>query len=444
MNNCATFFTKATQTYPRSNDHKMVDAEVRVLGDASWKKVKELFKRRLGGVVFRRVHSITTKARAVHTVHSPTGKTVISDAKASEMEWETFFRTTFTEIKGPYSFVTAKGSSYPARDVYQGEEIWASSKDRCEVDPVTLRFVKAKGHSPRISQRMAPEADDPMSLVVGLVARQGGRLVYTHWAIASFQMIWAVLLGLYPDEEVPFRQDEYKSPETSRIYWTSGNRGCSNEFRRILYSEKHSGTPLSEEDAHKHFKISVTGADTYCHVWAMWILMVRYGEMPSQGNIPSVVPPPMPKDPEARKRFYAPKPMKFWDLPFMSFQGKSVKLDRYLAAQLGLNWTIQTKRIPFHIKVLRPQDFEEPAPGEVVEFADAPILVPSRPSSPILTQDLNGLSQDSEEMPPVEEPQVTFTWADCSLEDSMEFEKPIESGGLWKNLSAAFFASFSG
>jgi len=453
--NVNTYFPKSDKTFPPSKEHEFLESDVRSLDPESWSRVKTLFQRRFGDVVFRRVAKVDSKAKAYHVVHSPAGKRTISDREARSLDWEEFFRTTTTEVRGPYSFVTSQENALPAHDVFRGEAIYGSSEGRSELDPVTLRLVPAKGPAPRVSLRVSPEQDDPFSLVMGTVARKGGRLVFTRWTVASFQMIWMVLLCLHSEDEVPFAKGQYKSPETSRAYWLSGNRGCSNEFRRVWISEKHSGTPLSPEEAQKHFKIPITGADTYCHIWAMWVLMVRYGELPSPANIPTIVPPPVPNDPVKRAAHYTVKPIKFWDLPFASLEGTKVKLDRFLVSHLGLKWVWTATRLPVHRKSLRPElsNFVEPTAEEALEVPGTRVLVPSRPSSPVLSQTLEGLSQDSDDevddgalavasRSPSPDAAVAFAWADRE-EEVMDFEKPVEAGGLWKSMSVSLVSLLS-
>jgi hypothetical protein len=222
-----------------------------------------------------------------------------------------------------------------------------------------------------------------------------------------------------------------------------GSRLRVNTYRATLFSEKHSTANLLsvEEEKEKHFRVSPFALGEYCHILNAWVLMARYGEVPSSGNIPTTVPPPVPNDPVKAAAQYKPKPMKHWDLPWLILNGKKMKLDRYVCQTLGLKWTARTRQVPVNKASLLPDTFVEISCEEDLKESGSKVLVPSRPSSPVNSQDFENLSQDSGEDSTQgsthEEVQV-FAWADRD-EEEMDFDLPMEkSFSLWKAVPDAF------
>ena len=425
--------------------HVLVDAEVRVLDEASLTKVRDLTSARFGGLVFRRVLRVDPASRASqvkHTYHSPESKRVLPEAEANSMEWDHFFSRVTTKYSGAYTFSTAACGAVPAHDKFEGEPIFGSSYGRSDIDPVSLKFVPARGaYAPRASHRTAPDQDDPCSLVVGEVVRdrKTGKLHYSKWALAPMQLIWAVLLTLDTEAEPPVRQGQAKAGPAARAFWMGGSRLRVNTYRATLFSEKHSTANLFEVEVEKekHFRVSPFALGEYCHILNAWVLMARYGEVPSPGNIPTTVPPPVPKDSVKAAGVYSPKPMKHWDLPWLFFEGKKMKLDRYLTQTLGLVWQKQTRGVPVNKASLLPDTFVEVSCEEDLGMSGSKVLVPSRPSSPVNTQEFENLSQDSGDdaagAASSQEVQV-FAWGDLAEEEEeMDFDLPVEkSFSLWK------------
>lgn len=442
-------FSASSKGEENVRGYDFVNVETSVLDAASVEKVRDLLRKRLGGLVFRRVKFINLgkngQGRTAHRLHGPDGSRLISNQEANSMVWEDFFARVTTKINGPYSFETSTDPAFPAHDKFKGASIFGTSSARCELDPVTLCFTPAKGgDAPRVSHQthgsglgggVSPDQDDPASLVVGEVVRdrKTGRLVYSRWCLASIQTINAILLCLDPTVEPPSSKGVNKGfskpAEVSRAFWLGGQRLRTNVYRATEFAERHDGTPLSPEAKQKHFRVHQGPRfEEFCHVWAMWVLMAKYGEVPHNNNIPTTIPPPRPKDPSKLASYYAPKAMKHWDLPRVKLDGrkKLMKIDKYIINLLGLVFSTETKTVPINRLALVPLDFVD----EVNED-QSPSLVPSRSSSPVNTQDYEKLSQDSDDGDDAtgiveEPPTLVFAWGDRADDsEEMDFDVPV-------------------
>ncbi len=417
---------------PEKN-HRWETKKVRVLSESSRLSLKALVAKRLEKLVFRRVATVVSGASQKHFELGPDGQEKeLTLEEVRKMALADFYRTVVTRSFQSYSLTTVGASAAPAHDVFEREPILALSVNRRELDPVSLTWVSAAKtlSCPRPSNRRSPEQDDPASLICGEVVRnkRTGLLEYSRWFMASLQTIRWLLLTLYPDSPVPVRKGEIKTGPAERPYELGGNRVVTNTYRKMEVSERHSDTPLSLLEKKKHFRVCY-GPEMEihnCHTLAMWVLAIRYGELPSPENIPDTVP-------STDAKAYKAKPMRSWDLPNFPSEGKTrIRLDHLLAKRLNLHFEWKDRETLVNKLSLRPPTFVDFLEDEFLA-PDSAVTTVSRPSSPIDVREYEGLSQDSGVDEAVPEPQEQVfvyqhrAWADA-VEDAdaeVDFDLPL-------------------
>lgn len=483
----------------RSNDYSFFkEADVNVLTKSSLQKVRDIARGRLGNLVIRRVKKILPSKGGEyrHYLHSPEDRKLISQEEFDQLSDEVKFTRVETIFKGEYSLITSKKSPTITRDHFEGQAFFAKSSGRAEFDPMTLNLELAEDRPmPRGSNNKNTNEDDPASLICGYAVRDPmtKKLVLKKWTIISIQEQRAILALVEPTVIHPStKKGEIKDADSYRAWLLGAGRLSTNLFRRKVLSEKAAKTPFTAEEKEKIYTRycgSAWGLH-HCHILVFWTLMCRYGELPGDDNVPTVVPTVPPKDPEKLAEWYEDKPLLWWDLPRISIpiEGKKkprrIRMDEYLIEKLGLEFTKQRVLIPVHERVRFPQKVVEPPPlenqegqNDVAELVLAPITLTDsldtigsgsldRTSSPanfgsetdsdsettsgILTESLDsGLSSDSEtsrsatpstEIEVIAQEAWVFksNWADLADEDGeMDFDAPLTLSPLPSSLTSS-------
>lgn len=458
-------------------NHVLKEKEVRVLDSESLEKVRKFTLDRLGKVVFRYVYRIDAKAPVElflrERVHSENEKSNPGPkySRVREEEFDNLPEEKKNLIESRcrlYSFVTHKNPAAPYCDDYKGKPIFASSNARAELDPVTLKFIKVKNAAKASmpwETKTPYKNPTPWSLVCGRVVYnfKTKRLEFAEWCVASIQLMRAVVHLTDPRTQVPEGQDEVKSPLAYRSHVMTGNRILTNEYRRVCLSEtpKRGAEPnLTEEDHQRHFKMHIGEklGEANCHTLAFWVLLVKYGELPTKDTIPVSIPMIPPKNPALLAKYYQVKSIKFWDLPFLPLGGKVVRLDEYLVVSMGLKSTLTKKFLAVNVRSLEVAEELSLRSADELSFVDGssslrPVSSPigSCPKEIPADDTLNsigdkvadekviGLDQDTDESSRAPTPtykvevrfelEPGFAWADVEDEE-MDYDA-----------SSAFFAS---
>lgn len=475
----------------RSNDYSFFkEADVNVLDKSSLQKIRDICRGRLGGLVIRRVKAVLPSKDGVyqHYLHQPEGRRLLGFEEFEALDEETKKFRTETIFEGEYSLITSKKSALITHDKFEGQTFFARSSGRSEFDPMTLQLELAEGRPmPRVSNRKSTNEDDPASLICGYASRDPNtrKLVLKRWTIISIQEQRAILALIEPTTIHPStKKGEIKDSDSYRAWLLGAGRLSTNLFRRKVLSEKSAKTPFTDEEKEAIYTRYVGGpwGLHHCHILVFWVLMCRYGELPGDDNIPTVVPTIPPNDPEMLEKWYEDKPLGWWDLPKVPspiiegrLRSKKLRMDEYLVEKLGLKFSKKRVAIPVHERVRFPKKVLVPPPlekqegqNDVGELVLAPVMLVSstdslgRTSSPAgsdsesdseatsgLSVSLDsGLSSDSEtsrsatpstEVEVVAQEAWVFksTWADLAEDDEeMDFEAPLSLSPLSTSTSS--------
>lgn len=475
----------------RSNDYSFFkEADVNVLDKSSLQKIRDICRGRLGGLVIRRVKAVLPSKDGVyqHYLHQPEGRRLLGFEEFEALDEETRKFRTETIFEGEYSLITSKKSALITHDKFEGQTFFARSSGRSEFDPMTLQLELAEGRPmPRVSNRKNTNEDDPASLICGYASRDPNtrKLVLKRWTIISIQEQRAILALIEPTTIHPStKKGEIKDSDSYRAWLLGAGRLSTNLFRRKVLSEKSAKTPFTDEEKEAIYTRYVGGpwGLHHCHILVFWVLMCRYGELPGDDNIPTVVPTIPPNDPEMLEKWYEDKPLGWWDLPKVPspiiegrLRSKKLRMDEYLVEKLGLKFSKKRVAIPVHERVRFPKKVLIPPPlekqegqNDVGELVLAPVMLVSstdslgRTSSPAgsdsesdseatsgLSVSLDsGLSSDSEtsrsatpstEVEVVAQEAWVFksTWADLAEDDEeMDFEAPLSLSPLSTSTSS--------
>lgn len=475
----------------RSNDYSFFkEADVNVLDKSSLQKIRDICRGRLGGLVIRRVKAVLPSKDGVyqHYLHQPEGRRLLGFEEFEALDEETKKFRTETIFEGEYSLITSKKSALITHDKFEGQTFFARSSGRSEFDPMTLQLELAEGRPmPRVSNRKSTNEDDPASLICGYASRDPNtrKLVLKRWTIISIQEQRAILALIEPTTIHPStKKGEIKDSDSYRAWLLGAGRLSTNLFRRKVLSEKSAKTPFTDEEKEAIYTRYVGGpwGLHHCHILVFWVLMCRYGELPGDDNIPTVVPTIPPNDPEMLEKWYEDKPLGWWDLPKVPspiiegrLRSKKLRMDEYLVEKLGLKFSKKRVAIPVHERVRFPKKVLIPPPlekqegqNDVGELVLAPVMLVSstdslgRTSSPAgsdsesdseatsgLSVSLDsGLSSDSEtsrsatpstEVEVVAQEAWVFksTWADLAEDDEeMDFEAPLSLSPLSTSTSS--------
>jgi len=447
------------------NNHFMEDREIDVLDGESLEKIRAYVKHNLKGLVFRRVSQVylETNAKVTHRYFFPPTENDLASRtrdlrpdEVAELEPEELYARVETRCSGQYSFGTAKQSVYPAEDVFVGQRIFGLAKNRCELDPVTLSLVPIRSANvamPRAMKGIPHKSEDPASLVCGLVRlnRQSNRLEFFKWFMATEQLVRAVLMLTHPSIELPVNsQGHIRSGPVAQAFWMGGNRLVTNTYRKMFLSEVSSGGSVEPKFKETKFAIHVgERMSRTCHSLAFWVMLVKYGQISGDNNIPTTVAEKRANDPVKRANQYIPKPMKCWDLYFVKVGSEMRSLKEVVLSTFELTFTKKVVAYPVNKDSLIPIDFNDFTVEEMEEFSGLESVVSAAEVKEVAegtetkaeSEPDSDLSQDSgsdSEETAKAEVQV-FTWptygeewgARAEKETSMDFTENVETS--WWN-----------
>jgi hypothetical protein len=412
--------------------------KVRVLDRPSVNEIRSFVRGRLGGLVFRKIERVMLDGKGTqkYFYHSPNSCEEISEADYKQLPASERKERTEIRYDGSYTLATQSTCAFPAHDVFARNVIFAYSSGFSDISPKDLVLVPKNSKESPLPTEANGKAheEDPKSLICGKVQYnpRNGKYEFVNWFIASSQFMRAVMCMLYPEADIPIKQNEYrKDPAAQRAWLFGGNRLRTNTFRSQVYPLKQEEILLSEEETdavYTRFFGEEAGLHN-CHIWAMWVLMVKYGELPSgKSNVPTLVPPPTPRDPKKAQRVW--KPMNNWDLPYWGPTKKSRKrLDMLIVEDRKLKFTEQERSIPYNKRSVLPEKTLEPLvmeeePGQ----NDVGVLVPSRPATPLLDteSDIETLGSESSE-PRSHTPTDLSQSVDTGLSSDSDSETSVRS-----------------
>lgn len=249
-------------------------------------RYKELLKKNLGNLVFRRVHDVTHGEHLGSWYYTHQNRTPISNDE--EFSSEEYDKNIVHEYKS-FTFTTTRTALRP-NDPLDGKWISGHSGSFVELDIYRWVLVRKRTTVP----------PRPKDLVCGILDKTKNKPTFYKWFICSeqFYRMWTIIMCGTVDFKVNDKEDLKRKLMT-------GNRLCGASYKKFLLRCKTSGITPTEEDLSKRFQVLRTERISieWIHVYAAVVLMVYYQELPNVNNIPKNLDR------------YPPKNVESWDLP---------------------------------------------------------------------------------------------------------------------------------
>lgn len=164
-------------------------------------------------------------------------------------------------------------------DAFQCTPIFASAGTYATMDPVSFKLRHAKVPT------APPRAGDLVCGVIRRNSHQGRLPSYMSWFVCSEQFLHAWTAIMYQTHESFVKKGKESEPQL-RQWLMSGNRLCTNGYRKYYYGCLDSGM-VPEKLMEKYFFMrSEPIATEYVHYYAALVLAVKYGELPCAHNVP--------------------------------------------------------------------------------------------------------------------------------------------------------------
>lgn len=238
--------------------------------------LKNLFRDRLGSLVFRRVKEVFFEQRDIQKILFWTDEndwkeipTSVHTSSFSEQEYENNVEIVvpnFTGITLPF-FVRKEND-------FGSNTLNFSSENYYELDPLTFLLIKTPVWSP----------PRPKDLVCGYIKDD----TYTAWFKCSEQFLhcWTAICF---DRHVSFLKNKKMFNECDfRSWYFSSNRLCANSYKKYMLAQLINGKQPSMEEQKKrfkHYRFERVAID-WIHIYCLLVLIMRYRELPNEINIP--------------------------------------------------------------------------------------------------------------------------------------------------------------
>lgn len=246
--------------------------------------IREAFLSGIGDLVFRRVGRLYQNAPKVLRVTKITDAGQFDIRDVSESNAHTLtpeeYDQNVSDQCSSYFFFT-RTTPLRENDSYPGTVIKGSRGTKCYLLPGPIFALE----SARREKDIMPRIDD---LVCGFVHNTDKGLAFTKWMICSEQFFRAWTAIKYPDHE-SLSKKVGDDDQKIRRYLMSGNRLCTNSyFKWRLGMADQELVPTIEEQRTRMYVLRTepTSRD-YVHVYAALVLLIRYGELPDDTNVPN-------------------------------------------------------------------------------------------------------------------------------------------------------------
>lgn len=236
-----------------------------------------------------------------------------------------------------YRKFTATTTSHMVReDQYDGEAFFLHSNNLGIFNPITLEWSRDRA-TIRSASIVAPRKGD---LICGVVdtdspfppKRGTPYRSLKYWFICSEQFLrfWtAVMFEDHESFDMKFKVNPLHSLEEQHMarlerirgWLMSGSRLCTNSFRKWVLSEGSNREDKSEVARRLYRLRTESWSHMNVHIYAALVLLIRYGELPTDNNVPQNIDGPNG----------VPQPkMKHWDLP-VGFMNAVIARASYVA-----------------------------------------------------------------------------------------------------------------
>ena len=259
--------------------------------------LRDMFVQNFGKLVFRRVASVTSvNAPCIYRKKGYDHQGVFFTMDVSESNVHTLtpaeIKQNVAEHSSNYRFTTYK-TVLRSSDTYQNIIIRGLRRTKGNIsDGLQMTSVlpeDVKNVMPRIDDLVAGFVEKTVSPVDGQVI-----YVYSRWFICSEQFfhMWTAIMepeseSLFPMPKTPPSEEDRE--KIIRRHLMSGNRLCTNSFLKYQLGCQQSGMSFPLEEMVKRYYHLRTESPSikYVHLYAAAVLMVRYGETPSDKNVPN-------------------------------------------------------------------------------------------------------------------------------------------------------------
>lgn len=247
---------------------------------------RDMFIQNFGKLVFRRV----AEARSVNApcVYIKSGydvEGIYTELTVSESNRHTLKREDLQKnvdmLSSNYYFETTM-NPIRSSDTYYGIRIHGYRKFKGDVteDLQVVSGSERKSSMPQIGD-----------LVSGFVDKNEKGYYYTVWFICSDQFLHMWTSIMEPESEalckkIPRGMDKEYAILRNLM---SGNRLCTNSFLKHTLGCHQSGIPFPPEEMQERYYSlrTETPSIRYVHLYAAVVLMIRYGTLPTDENVPN-------------------------------------------------------------------------------------------------------------------------------------------------------------
>ena len=242
---------------------------------------------RIGKFVFRRIGKAFTSIDDLVSVTYNTGDGLASTTRTiSPLEYKHTKWTPYEEehnLEYRYSNFTVftETRSLRGNDPCSGQSIVCNPAQHTDIDLCSFEFVKKDDG---VRGTVAPRIGDLVCMLVDPSTNHRGNLYASSWFICSEQGLRAWTMMMYENHPSYKKEDARQ-----RVYAMSGNRLVTNTPRKraIIYAQN--SMDLNPEDAYDGYYHLRTETESTLHtcIWGAAVMMARYGEIPSTGNVPA-------------------------------------------------------------------------------------------------------------------------------------------------------------
>lgn len=260
--------------------------------------LRDAFIKNTKNLVFRRVRHVGAKFDDLsHTVVEEIrgGKPCV--AIFAQPEGRPLF--TPQQLEQNVQEVYQKFFIFTADAPLRGNDRWGrvaiyGSSQRCSELDFTKDFSFLPAHGCNIPPRIG-------DLVCGVVQAGRKNPQFKYWFTCSEQFFHAWTSIIYEDHESLTRRGSEE--DQIRRYLMSGNRLCTNSYRKWIQACEQNGISVTDEAMNKRYYTLRTESTSrnHVHIYAALVLLLRYHELPNETNIPHN----LDKGPKSTK----------WDLP---------------------------------------------------------------------------------------------------------------------------------
>nr|QBK86268.1 MAG: uncharacterized protein LCMAC102_00630 [Marseillevirus LCMAC102] len=233
------------------------------------------FKLPLKDLVFRRVTRVYVDKTNLLSIHYYKGPTIFSTLTLEEYQNSNYTKNQLEKIEFQYRRFSVGTSLCSLRNnSFNGIKFMCLSEHYAEIDSMTFQFIKK-------SCTVLPQVGD---LVCMSINPSSG--VVESWFTCSeqFMRMWTVLMFQnHPSFEARGREPRMRE----RLM--SGNRLNTNSFLKWNLAHEQSGVQIDQEQSSDRYVRMRTEevSRKWIHIYPAFVLMMRYGELPTNQNIPN-------------------------------------------------------------------------------------------------------------------------------------------------------------